>query len=155
MLIDLGELLLRINAREDAMQVLTKASQATAEPTLVRLAETAFRFNLWQESQAVLQRNAELHPTSASALWNLAHGYVETWEMDLALATLERAEAIAPQAGARSLRASVAGRLGEVDKALTIYAELAQEEGPLSKLRSSAAMAAISASCSALGSSLT
>jgi predicted O-linked N-acetylglucosamine transferase (SPINDLY family) len=143
MLIDLGELLLRINAREDAMQVLTEASQATAEPTLVRLAETSFRFNLWQESQAVLQRNAELHPTSASALWNLAHGYVETWEMDLALATLERAEAIAPQQGARSMRASVAGRLGEVDKALAIYAELAQEEGPLSKMRSSAAMASL------------
>ena len=143
MLIDLGELLLRINAREDAMQVLTEASQATAEPTLVRLAETSFRFNLWQESQAVLQRNAELHPNSASALWNLAHGYVETWEMDLALATLERAEAIAPQQGARSLRASVAGRLGEVDKALAIYAELAQEEGPLSKMRSSTAMASL------------
>ena len=143
MLIDLGELLLRINAREDAMQVLTEASQATAEPTLVRLAETSFRFNLWQESQAVLQRNAELHPNSASALWNLAHGYVETWEMDLALSTLERAEAIAPQQGARSLRASVAGRLGEVDKALAIYAELAQEEGPLSKMRSSTAMASL------------
>ena len=143
MLIDLGELLLRINARDDAMQVLTAASQATAEPTLVRLAETSFRFNLWQESQAVLQRNAELHPTSAAALWNLAHGYVETWEMDLAVETLERAEAIAPQPGARSMRASVAGRLGEVDKALAIYAELAQEEGPLSKMRSSAAMASL------------
>jgi tetratricopeptide (TPR) repeat protein len=65
MLIDLGELLLRINAREDAMQVLTKASQATAEPTLVRLAETAFRFTLWKESQPVLQLNAELNPESA------------------------------------------------------------------------------------------
>jgi len=143
MLIDLGELLLRINAREDAMQVLTQASQATAEDTLVRLAQTSLRFNLWQESQAVLQRNAELHPDSASALWNLAHGYVETWEMDLALATLARAEAIAPQPGARSLRATVAGRLGEVDKALALYAELAQEEGPLSQMRSSAAMASL------------
>lgn len=143
MLIDLGEMLLRINAREDAMQVLTEASQATSETTLVRLAETSFRFNLWQESQAVLQRNAELHPTSATALWNLAHGYVETWEMDLALATLAQAEAIAPQPGARSLRASVAGRLGEIEKALAIYAELAEEEGPLSKMRSSMAMASL------------
>ena len=143
LLIDLGELLLRINAREDAMPVLTQASQATAEPTLVRLAETSFRFNLWQESQAVLQRNAELHPTSAAALWNLAHGYAETWEMDLAIATLERAEAIAPQPGAASLRASVAGRLGDADTALAAYAEIAEKEGPLSKMRSSTAMASL------------
>jgi predicted O-linked N-acetylglucosamine transferase (SPINDLY family) len=61
----------------------------------------------------------------------------------LALATLQRAESIAPQAGARSMRASVAGRLGEVDKALAIYADLAQEEGPLSKMRSSAAMVSL------------
>jgi predicted O-linked N-acetylglucosamine transferase (SPINDLY family) len=125
------------------MQVLTQASQATAEATLVRLAETSFRFNLWQESQAVLKRNAELHPTSASALWNLAHGYAETWEMDLALATLARAEAIAPQPGARSMRASVAGRLGDVDQALEMYTQMAREEGPLSKMRSSAAMASL------------
>jgi protein O-GlcNAc transferase len=143
LLIDLGELLLRINAREDAMPVLTQASQATAEATLVRLAETSFRFNLWQESQAVLQRNAELHPTSAAALWNLAHGYAETWEMDLAIATLERAEAIAPQPGAASLRASVAGRLGDADTALAAYAEIAEKEGPLSKMRSSTAMASL------------
>ena len=143
LLIDLGELLLRINAREDAMPVLTQASQATAEATLVRLAETSFRFNLWQESQAVLQRNAELHPDSAAALWNLAHGYAETWEMDLAIATLERAEAIAPQPGAASLRASVAGRLGDADTALAAYAEIAEKEGPLSKMRSSTAMASL------------
>jgi protein O-GlcNAc transferase len=143
LLIDLGELLLRINAREDAMPMLTQASQATAEATLVRLAETSFRFNLWQESLAVLQRNAELHPDSAAALWNLAHGYAETWEMDLALATLERAEAIAPQAGAASLRASVAGRLGDADTALAAYAEIAEKEGPLSKMRSSTAMASL------------
>ena len=143
LLIDLGELLLRINAREDAMPVLTQASQATAESTLVRLAETSFRFSLWQESQAVLQRNAELHPNSASALWNLAHGYSVTWEMDLAIATLERAEAITPQPGAASLRASVAGRLGDADTALAAYAEIAEKEGPLSKRRSSTAMASL------------
>lgn len=143
LLIDLGELLLRINAREDALPVLTQASQATAEATLVRLAETSFRFNLWLESQAVLQRNAELHPNSASALWNLAHGYAETWEMDLAIATLERAEAIAPQPGAASLRASVAGRLGDADTALAAYAEIAEREGPFSKMRSSTAMASL------------
>jgi predicted O-linked N-acetylglucosamine transferase (SPINDLY family) len=143
LLIDLGELLLRINAREDAMPVLTQASQATAEATLVRLAETSFRFNLWQESLAVLQRNAELHPDSAAALWNLAHGYAETWEMDLAIATLERAEAIAPQPGAASMRSSVAGRLGDADTALAAYAEIAEKEGPLSKMRSSTAMASL------------
>ena len=141
--IDLGELLLRINAREDALPILTQASQATAEATLVRLAETSFRFNLWQEAQAVLERNLSLHPGSALALWNLAHVYAETWQMDLALQTLAKAEAIAPQPGARSLRASVAGRLGDTDQALAIYTALAQEQGPRSAMRSSAAMSSL------------
>lgn len=143
LLIDLGELLLRINAREDALPVLTQASQATSEATLVRLADTAFRFNLWQEAQAVLERNLSLHPGSALALWNLAHAYAEIWQMDLALQTLAQAEAIAPQPGARSLRASVAGRLGDADQALAIYTELAQEQGPRSAMRSRAAMSSL------------
>lgn len=141
--IDLGELLLRINARDDALPILTQASQATSEATLVRLAETSFRFNLWQEAQAVLERNLSLHPGSALALWNLAHVYVETWQMDLALQTLAQAEAIAPQPGARSLRASVAGRLGDTDQALAIYTALSQEQGPRSSMRSSAAMSSL------------
>jgi predicted O-linked N-acetylglucosamine transferase (SPINDLY family) len=143
LLIDLGELLLRLNARDEAMPILTQASQATAEATLVRLAETAFRFNLWQEAQAVLERNLSLHPESALALWNMAHVCVETWQMDLALQYLAKAEAMTPQAGARALRASVAARLGNTDQALAHYAAMAQEEGPRSAMRSRAAMSAL------------
>ena len=91
----------------------------------------------------MLKRNVELHPKSALALWNLAHSYVEAWQMDDALHTLAQAEAIAPQPGAKSMRASVAGRLGDADKAMALYRELAEEEGPESAMRSSVAMSSL------------
>ncbi len=143
MQIDLGEMLLRLGLDEEAHRAFERASSATAEPTLARLAETSFRHNLWQEAQQVLQRAVALHPNSAAAHWNLAHAYAESWQMEEALAALARAEAIAPQPGAQSMRASVAGRLGDADTALALYRELAEAEGPNSKMRSSAAMSSL------------
>jgi protein O-GlcNAc transferase len=110
---------------------------------LTRLAMQSFHHNLWEEAQAVLKRNVELHPQSALALWNLAHAYVESWHLDEALQTLAQAEAIAPQPGAKSMRASVAGRLGDADTALALYRALAEEEGPDSAMGSSAAMSSL------------
>ena len=141
--ITLGEVLMRLGMSELAHRAFERASLATSEAVLVKLAETSFRFNLWQEAQAVLRRNVELHPDSALAHWNLAHAYAESWQMEDALASLARAEALAPQPGARSMRASVAGRTGDADTALQIYRELAAEEGPLSKMASSAAMSSL------------
>jgi predicted O-linked N-acetylglucosamine transferase (SPINDLY family) len=143
MQIDLGEILIRLGMTELAHRAFERASAATTEATLVRLAETSFRFNLWQEAQAVLRRNVELHPQSAVAHWNLAHSYAESWQLEDAMAELAAAEAIAPQLGAKSMRASVAGRIGDVDTAMRLYTELAEDEGPRSKMRSSAAMSSL------------
>jgi predicted O-linked N-acetylglucosamine transferase (SPINDLY family) len=143
MQIDLGDVMMRLGMTDDAHRAFERASIATEEATLVRLAELSFRYNLWQEAQAVLKRNVELHPDSAMAHWNLAHSYAESWQMEDALLTLEKAEAIAPQPGAMSMRASVAGRIGDVEQALALYRQLAEKEGPYSKMRSSAAMSAL------------
>ena len=143
MQIDLGDVMMRLGMTDDAHRAFERASIATEEATLVRLAELSFRYNLWQEAQAVLKRNVELHPDSAMAHWNLAHSYAESWQMEDALLTLEKAEAIAPQPGAISMRASVAGRIGDVEQALALYRQLAEKEGPYSKMRSSAAMSAL------------
>ena len=141
--IDLGDVLMRLGLADAAHRVFERASAATSEEVLTRLAMQSFHHNLWQEAQAVLKRNVELHPQSALALWNLAHSYAESWQMDDALQTLEQAEALAPQPGAKSMRASVAGRLGDADQALALYRELAKEEGPESAMGSSAAMSSL------------
>ena len=141
--IDVGEVLLRLGMTEEAHRALELASQATAEATLARLAELSFRSNLWQEAQAVLRRNVALHPESATARWNLAHALAESWQMEEALAELARAEALAPMPGARSMRASIAGRQGDAATALALYRALAKEEGALSKMASSAAMSTL------------
>lgn len=142
-LIDMGDALMRLGLTEEAHRAFEQASAATTEATLVRLAETAFRYNLWSEAQEVLQRNVELHPESPTAAWNLAHAYSESWQMQDALAALERAEALGPQPGAPGLRAAIVGRMGDAHKALGIYRELARAEGPRSRFNSSAAMSAL------------
>lgn len=141
--IDLGDVLMRLGLTDQAHRAFERASAATSETVLARLARQSFHHNLWQEAQDVLKRNVALHPESAVALWNLAHAYVESWQLDEALQTLAKAEAIAPQPGAKSMRASVAGRLGNVDEALALYEALAEEEGPASGMRSSAAMSSL------------
>ena len=141
--IDLGESLLRLGLKELGHRAFERASAATDEAVLARLAQVSFQHNLWQEAQDVLRRSVELHPESATALWNLAHSYAESWQMEDAEATLAKAEAIAPQPGARSMRASIAGRLGDVDTARAMYKALGEEDSPNSPMRSSAAMSSL------------
>lgn len=143
MQITLGNILMRLGMSNEAHRAFERASVATSESTLVRLAELSFRFNLWEEAVAVLKRNVDLHPDSALAHWNLAHAYVESWQLEEALEALAKAEAIAPQQGARSMRASVAGRTGDAETALRIYRELAAEDVPQSGMHSSAAMSSL------------
>ena len=140
--IDLGEALWRLGQQEAAMAALTAASSAQAEATLTRLGALSFRLNLWQEALAVLRRNVELHPGSAMAHWNLAHLMAECWQMEEAERVLQQAEALAPMPGARSMRASMAGRRGDADTALAIYRELAAETGGAT-YASSAAMTSL------------
>ncbi|CAN1561246.1 Spy Predicted O-linked N-acetylglucosamine transferase, SPINDLY family [Burkholderiaceae bacterium] len=143
MQMDLADICMRLGMTQDGHRAFERASVATSEATLVRLADLSFRYNLWQEAQSVLRRNVELHPDSDTAHWNLAHSLAESWNMQEALESLARAEAIAPQSGAKSMRASVAGRSGDADTALQLYKALADEEGPSSKMHSSAAMSSL------------
>jgi protein O-GlcNAc transferase len=143
MQMDLADICMRLGMTQDGHRAFERASVATSEATLVRLADLSFRYNLWQEAQSVLRRNVELHPDSDTAHWNLAHSLAESWNMQEALEVLARAEAIAPQSGAKSMRASVAGRSGDADTALQLYKALADEEGPGSKMHSSAAMSSL------------
>jgi len=121
--IDIAELLLRDNQPERAMQIFTEASASERESTLTRLAETAFRFNLWQEAIEVSRRNLALHPDSPWAYWNLAHLLAECWQMSEADSLLERAEALAAMPGAQVMRGHMTGRLGDADTALAHYRE--------------------------------
>jgi protein O-GlcNAc transferase len=140
---DLGEALLRLGQHPAALQVLTLASAATDEPTLARLGAVAFRHNLWQEGLAVLRKCVELHSQSPTARWNLAHLLAESWQMDEAEQVLQEAKKLGPMPGAKSMRASIAGRQGDADTALRLYQELAAEPGEQGKFASSSAMSSL------------
>ncbi len=142
LLIDLAAILLRLGLTPQAEAALDEAAQLTdEEATLVLLAELALRHNLWEKSLVVLRRNVALRPDSATAQWNLAHLLSEAWQMEEALEVLARAEALAPQPGATGMRAAIASRLGEADRALGIF--LDQVEGGDTALSSAAAMSAL------------
>lgn len=141
--IDLGEALLRLGQQPAALQTLTEASAATEELTLARLGALSFRHNLWQEALMVLRKCVALYPQSPTARWNLAHLLAESWQMDEAEQVLQEAEAMGPMPGAKSMRASIAGRLGDADTALRLYQELAAESNAPSNLASSSAMSSL------------
>lgn len=122
------------------MQRLSLASVATHENTLARLVSLSYRNNFWQEAIEIARRAAALYPTSILTLWNLAHLLAECWRMDEALEVLAQAEALGPVAGAQALRATVASRTGEVDRALALYLALARSDASYA---SSAAMSAL------------
>jgi predicted O-linked N-acetylglucosamine transferase (SPINDLY family) len=143
MQVDLGDILMRLGLVDEAHRAFERASTATSEATLVRLADLSLRYNMGQEAQEVLKRNVKLHPGSASAHWVLAQSYAQRWQMDEALASLAQAQAIEPQPQAQAMRASVAARRGDVELALSLYLELARAEGPLSAMSARAAMMAL------------
>jgi len=140
---DAAKAWLRVGNRDKAMRLLTLASGATQESTLSRLAALSFRNNFWQEAIEISRRCVTLFPQSPWAHWNLAHLLAECWQMEEAEKVLQQAEALAPMPGARSLRAAVAGKVGDADKALALYAELAQSEGKEGGYASSAAMSSL------------
>jgi predicted O-linked N-acetylglucosamine transferase (SPINDLY family) len=141
--IDLGQAFLRLNQREAAMAMLTKASAATDEGTLSRLSSLSFKSNLWQEAIAVSRRCLELYPHSATAHWNLAYLLSECWQMDEAELMLQQAEALGHMPSAGAMRAAIAGKLGDADRVLRLYVDLARAENADVALASSAAMASL------------
>ncbi len=141
--IDIGECLLRLGRREEALATWTLASQATREPTLARLAALSYHFNLWQDAIDVSRRNVALHPASAWAHWNLAYVLNQCWHMDEAQTVLLQAEALAPLPGAAELRASMAARRGDADAALLQYLALAEAPDATVVHKASTAMCAL------------
>jgi predicted O-linked N-acetylglucosamine transferase (SPINDLY family) len=140
--IDFAQTLWRMG-KQEAFDEYSKASLATSEPALSRLAEQLFRNNQWEQSITVLRRCAGLHPESGSAHWNLANALERSWQLEEALEVLSIAESIAPMPGAKAMRANIASRMGDTDAALALYRELAETEEPFSAVRCSAAMCAL------------
>lgn len=141
--IDGAMALLRMGQRDKAFEWLTRASAATDEEVLSRLAMLSYRHNLWQEALAVMRKCVELYPDSQNAHWNLAHLQAECWQMKDAEAALQQAERLGPVSGAQSLRAAIAGKTGDADKAFALYLDLAKRTDASTGFASSAAMSSL------------
>lgn len=142
-LMDAGDASMRLGNKAQAMEFFTSASTATQEATLTRLSMVNYRHNFWDEAVSVARRNVSLHPQSQTAHWNLANLLVKCWRMSEAEGVLQQAEALAPVPDARTLRAEAASLAGDVEKALALYIELANEAKGEGSYASSAAVSAL------------
>lgn len=144
-LITLGDSLLRAGDAAAAEQLFMRAANSSDAGTRARLADVMFRHNLVAEAEQLLRRNIEQNPDDWAAHYNLAKLLVDSWHMEDGLALLERAEALAPTEikQSRAMRASAAGRMGDIGQCLLLYREIGAEEGPESAYLSSAAMSSL------------
>lgn len=142
-LMDAGDASMRLGNKAQAVEFFTSASTATQEATLTRLSMVSHRHNFWNEAVAIARRNVALHPHSQTAHWNLANMLVKCWRMSEAEGVLQQAEALAPVPDARALRAEAASLAGDVEKALALYIELANEAKGEGSYASDAAISAL------------
>lgn len=141
--LELGDLLMNLGLQDLAHRAFEKASTATDEELLSRLAQTSLKHNLWLESIAVQRRNVELHPQSSQARWNLATVLSDSWHLDEAEAVLQQAIELGPQPQAKSMQASILARSGRSTEALELYRQQALVEPTHSFVRSSVAMCSL------------
>ncbi len=127
------------------LQRVTEQASRVDKGTLTRVAELLFRHNQCDAAQDVLQALVLAHPNDWAAQFNLAKLLVESWSMEEGLQALERAEALSsdPVPGAASLRAAVAGKLGDVDACRQLYLAMGEADGPESVYFGSAAMSSL------------
>jgi protein O-GlcNAc transferase len=142
-LMDAGAASMRLGNKAQAMEFFTSASTATQEATLTRLSMVSYQNNFWNEAVSVARRCVTLHPLSQTAHWNLANMLVKCWRMAEAEGVLQQAEQLAPVPDARALRAEAASLAGDVEKALALYIELANESKGEDNYASRAAITAL------------
>lgn len=125
-LLDLGDAMMRVGLPDNAAQVWEIAARATAWPLLKRLSDLLYRCNRWQDGLNVLRRATALHPNDDEIALSHCEMLVEAWQLDAALAQLDRLMAnTADQNNAHlALRARILGKLGDVDGAIAIYETL-------------------------------
>lgn len=125
-LIDLGDAQSRIGLTEQAAKTWEIAARATGWPPLRRLSEALFLSNRWQDALLVLRRAQSLHPQDRAIALALMDLLEKAWQLDEALALLDRAEAEFPdqKTAYLALRARILGKLGDVDGANALYETL-------------------------------
>lgn len=140
---DLCVILLRLGMVDQVRPALEVAATATAQRTLLRLADEICHQGAWAEALPLLRRNVALRPANTAARQTLARCLIKSWRFTEGLAELDRAEAGDGAQDATHLRAYVAAMTGDVDRAVALYRRLGEAEGPGSEHRSSAAMASL------------
>ena len=127
-LVDAADCVLRLGERERAEQWLLQASESTVLETLMRLASVCLRYAFTTKALEALQRATSLYPASRTGWTQLAYTQAECWQMDDALASAAKIEALGGDDALPAIKALVARRLGDVNTAMTIYGELVQRE---------------------------
>lgn len=149
--IGLADVMMRLGAPQDAQVLFKKAAQASDSATLTMLADCLRFHNEWAASEEVLMQVMRDHPKDWSAPLNLAQLLLELWRVEETLTLINSAEKLAISSGRwdqasatiEALRTAALGKEGLIDVAVARHREAAEQQGPLSPRRSSAAMTAL------------
>ncbi|MFT4173946.1 MAG: tetratricopeptide repeat protein [Rhodocyclaceae bacterium] len=145
LMIDMADVLMRAGDTDSALALFEKAGQSRDADVLTQLATVLFRYNFWEQAEAVLRAMVSQSPDDWTAHFKLGKLLIESWRMEEGLACLDEAERLAPAmpAEGKALRASAAAKIGDADGSLGLFRQLGEAEGPQSPLLSSAAMASL------------
>lgn len=142
--IDVADALLRLGLGDEGHLALQRASQARSKRILSRLAELAFRHNLWQDAISVMRKCATHYPEDGGVQYALADLQAKSWRLTDALATLTRAQQLGfeNETAVLALKAMLHLRMGKSDDALQVYKDLVETHSA-GTFRSSVAMASL------------
>ena len=142
-LMDAAVCSLRLGQKERGQQLLSMASGAKKLPTLMRLSSLSVKNGFPTEAVQVMKLAVQLHPDTCEAWASLAHVHAECWQMDEALAAVQRLQDLGGHETVPVIQAYIAARLGDVDKAMASYEVLAAAEAKPGGFASSMAMSAL------------
>jgi predicted O-linked N-acetylglucosamine transferase (SPINDLY family) len=142
-LMDAAVCCLRLGQKERGQQLLTLATGARQLSTLMRLSSLSVKNGFPDEAVQVMKLATQQHPDSIEAWASLAHVHAECWQMDEALAAVQRLQDLGGHESVPAIKAYIAARLGDVEAAMSAYKALAAHEKNGHGYASSMAMSAL------------
>lgn len=137
-IIGLGACAMHLGRESDARKCFTDASSTDDITVLSELARVIWEYKYFDEAIRILKKIVGLRPDLADTHLNLAKAFSQNWNMGQARDCLEQVLSIKPDyIEAENLLADINVKSGLIDKALPIYLDQIEREGPLSRSVSS------------------
>lgn len=122
--IGLGAVLMRLDRRAEGEPFFHAAAKNDDIRILSKLATVIWEHKFFDEAIELLQKIVQLEPERFDTHLNLAKAYVQNWNLDTALSTLDKAVSYDPgNKAAIGLKAAILSKQGRVDESIAAFRE--------------------------------